>query len=31
MDLTVVWNIIENYLPDLKRTVEVMTEEFQDT
>ncbi|MBW4419287.1 MAG: hypothetical protein KME13_08655 [Myxacorys californica WJT36-NPBG1] len=27
MDLEVVWNIIENYLPDLKLTIEAITEE----
>jgi hypothetical protein len=28
IDLEIVWNVIENYLPDLKNTVEVMTQEF---
>ena len=28
VDLDIVWNVIENYLPSLERTIEAMAQEF---
>lgn len=28
VDLDIVWSVIENYLPDLERTIEIMAQEF---
>ncbi|WP_029635238.1 MULTISPECIES: ribonuclease HepT family protein [Nostocales] len=28
VDLNIVWNVIENYLPDLEKTIEAMAGEF---
>ena len=28
VDLDIVWNVIENYLPDLEKTIEAMAQEF---
>lgn len=28
LDLDIIWNVIENYLPDLERTIEAMVQEF---
>ncbi|MCA1991452.1 MAG: DUF86 domain-containing protein [Coleofasciculus sp. S288] len=28
VDLNVIWNIIENYLPDLEQTIEAIAKEF---
>jgi uncharacterized protein with HEPN domain len=30
VDLNIVWNVIENYLPDLETTIEAMAEAFWD-
>ncbi|MBD2500602.1 HepT-like ribonuclease domain-containing protein [Anabaena azotica] len=30
VDLDIVWSVIENYLPDLEKTVEAMAQEFWD-
>jgi uncharacterized protein with HEPN domain len=30
VDLNIVWNVIENYLPDLEKTIEAMAEAFWD-
>ena len=28
VDLDIIWNVIENYLPDLEKTIEAMAQEF---
>jgi uncharacterized protein with HEPN domain len=30
VDLNIVWNVIEKYLPDLEKTIEAMAEQFWD-